>query len=60
MQCPDLIFCLQEIKKEQDVLQTGLNAFKEWVEQKLQSVGDDIDSCRVVYSLYGSMSQVAK
>ena len=53
-----LYLTVQEIQVEHDVLKTGMEAFSTWTRQRLQSVEEDIDVCRVVYSLHGSMSQV--
>ena len=40
------------------MLSSGLSEFSRWARQKLQLVEEDIDVCRIVYTLHGSLSQV--
>ncbi len=49
---------LQNLQAESNTLRDGLSEFTLWVRQKIQLVEEDIDVCRVIYSLHGSLSQV--
>ena len=40
------------------MLQQRLSDFSRWVRQKIQQIEEDIDVCRVIYNLHGSLSQV--
>lgn len=49
---------LQVLKEESDTLQESLSQFSQWVQYKLASVEEEMDICKVIYSLHGSLSKV--
>ena len=49
---------LQVLKEESDTLQESLSQFSQWVQYKLASVEEEMDLCKVIYSLHGSLSKV--
>ena len=54
------LFDPQVLRTECSVLRESLSEFTRWVRQKIQLVEEDMDIFKVVYSLHGSLSQVAK
>ncbi|XP_003385245.1 PREDICTED: uncharacterized protein LOC100637034 [Amphimedon queenslandica] len=45
------------LKEESDVLCESLSQFSQWVQYKLSSVEEEMDICKVIYSLHGSLSK---
>ena len=50
----------EALEKECTLLKSSLKQFHQWVNSKLRSVQEEMDICKVIYSLHGSLSQVAK
>jgi hypothetical protein len=40
-------------------LNNSLSEFSRWARKKIHLVEEDIDMCRVIYTLHGSLSQVS-
>ena len=50
---------IEALEKECTLLKSNLKQFHQWVNSKLRSVQEEMDICKVIYSLHGSLSQVA-
>ena len=48
----------KSLEKECALLKSNLKQFHQWVNAKLRSVQEEMDICKVIYSLHGSLSQV--
>lgn len=46
------------LEKECTLLKSNLKQFHQWVNAKLRGVQEEMDICKVIYSLHGSLSQV--
>lgn len=46
------------LKNECALLKSSLKQFHQWVNAKLRGVQEEMDICKVIYSLHGSLSQV--
>lgn len=49
---------IKALEKECTMLKSSLKQFHQWVNTKLRSVQEEMDICKVIYSLHGSLSQV--
>ena len=48
----------KSLEKECALLKSNLKQFHQWDNAKLRSVQEEMDICKVIYSLHGSFSQV--
>lgn len=48
----------QELQQEAIQLRQSLSEFSHWIQQKMQTIEEEMDVCKVIYSLHGSLSQV--
>jgi len=39
-------------------LTSGINQFKQWVNKKMRDMQEEMDICKVIYTLHGSLSKV--
>lgn len=46
------------LREETEILHESLSQFSDWVQQKISVLEEDMDLCRIVYSLHGSLSKV--
>lgn len=49
----------EALEKECTLLKSSLKQFHQWMNSKLRSVQEEMDICKVIYSLHGSLSQEA-
>ena len=40
-------------------LTSGFNQFKQWVNKKMRDMQEEMDICKVIYTLHGSLSKVS-
>lgn len=51
---------LKQLQDESVILKEGLSQFSQWVQQKISVVEEDMDICKVIYSLHGSLAKESK
>ena len=49
---------VKTLEEECTQLKSSLKQLHQWVNAKLRSVQEEMDICKVIYSLHGSLSQV--
>jgi vacuolar-type H+-ATPase subunit I/STV1 len=49
---------LKTLQDECEGLKESLKQFSQWAQHKIASVEEEMDICKVVYSLQGSLSEV--
>lgn len=48
----------QELRQEAATLRQSLSELSQWIQQKIRTIEEEMDVCKVIYSLHGSLSQV--